>query len=79
MKYMMWMMNNKSKDTVKDALVYFERKYGKPPSVIICNPEVKITSDVPVETRLFVLANLLWIGEIKDETDISLDMEASKV
>ena len=75
---MVWQMNTKNKDTVKDALVYFEKKYGKPPTSIICNPEVTIEADIPVHKYHPVLANLLFIGEIENETQVPMDLEASK-
>lgn len=66
--YMCWLMNKNSKDPVQDALDYFEKKYGKPPSVIVCNPSLDIkVQQIAVERYKPVLANLLYIGELEDE------------
>ena len=68
--YMAWLMNttNPVEDAVKDALAYFEKKYGKPPSVIVCNPSLDIKGQqIAVEKYQPVLANLLYIGELENE------------
>ena len=68
---MAWQMNKTKsiEDNVKIALAYFEKKYGKPPTSIVCNPDVDIKgTEIAVRKYRPVMANILMIGEINEKS-----------
>jgi hypothetical protein len=62
--YMMWQGSSSS---AKLALAHYEKKYGKPPEILIVSPDDKPAEgmNVVVKVEKFVPKGMMYIGNVK--------------
>ena len=63
---MMWMMDKNSlplSEKVREAVSFYEKKYGSTPTLIMCNPKDYVEcNEFVITTSRSIRINHLWIG-----------------